>query len=366
MKSRSPEFAKEKPRRRPAANDVAALAGVSPATVDRVLNRRPNVRSATAQRVIEAAMELRYLPAHDLYTALRPKPMQLTFILPSGNNRYLRMLGAYIASDTGQHRTFNVDCRCVFVESFNAAALSAAIALHGRRSDGIAFMALDDDQVRAAASKVVGAGKPVLTLISDLPRSGRLAYVGLDNNAVGRTAARLIGQMTGSSHGQIGLIAGSLVYQAHREREAGFRALIAERFPQLKVVKVHEGHDDATENYQAARNLLTRQPKLSAIYNIGGASTGVTRALREYSLRRICFVGHGLSPDTRRMLVDGVMDFAMTQSHENTVLNAVRIFTNFRDGRRPLDGVEPLSINLVTGENLPEATSKLGYHDVPR
>lgn len=342
--------------RRPLAGDVAALAGVSPATVDRVLNRRAHVKSATAERVVEAALKLRYLPEAALFAALRPKPMRLTFILPSGNNRYLRMLGAYIARPHDQYRAYNVACRCVFVESFNPVALAQAIAFHARRADGLAFMALDHDLVRDAARKMAETGKPVLTVISDLPESGRIAYLGLDNIAAGRTAALLIGQMTGAERGQIGLIAGSRAYLAHAERERGFRELVAGRFPHLSVVQLREGHDDAAENYRAAREMLIRHPDLIGIYNIGGAPSGIARAIRELSAqRRIIFVGHALSPDARTMLAEGAMDFALNQSHEKTVFNAIRIFTNIREGRAPEQGVDRLTIDLVTGENLPAA-----------
>src|SRR5919108_3717745 len=81
---------------RPRARDIAQAAGVSTATVDRVLNRRLGVRPATAQRVVEAAAALDYLPRAALYEALRPKPMRLSFLLPTGTNRYLRMLGEHI------------------------------------------------------------------------------------------------------------------------------------------------------------------------------------------------------------------------------------------------------------------------------
>ncbi|KAG0772001.1 hypothetical protein G6F21_014612 [Rhizopus arrhizus] len=49
--------------------DVAARAGVSTATADRVLNRRPGVRANTAQKVFKAAIELDYLPEQELATA---------------------------------------------------------------------------------------------------------------------------------------------------------------------------------------------------------------------------------------------------------------------------------------------------------
>lgn len=340
--------------RRPLAGDVARLAGVSPATVDRVLNRRSHVRSATAERVIAAARALRYLPEADLYAALRPKPMRLTFILPAGTNHYLRMLGAAIARPQAQYQAYNVECRCVFVDSFNVQALAEAIAYHSRRADGLAFMALDHDLIREATAKAVAAGKPVLTLISDLPGSHRNAYLGLDNRAAGRTAAQLIGQLCRPAQGQIGLVAGSRLYLAHADRERGFRALITERYPSLSVVDLREGHDDAAENYRAARELLLRHPDLVGIYNFGGGPSGIARAIRELSPHRhIVFVGHAISPDIRLMLAEGIMDFVLNQSQERTISNAVRIFANLRASQPPETGIEPLPIELLTRENLP-------------
>ena len=76
--------------------DIARLAGVSSATADRVINHRPGVRTATMHRVLKVAAEMGYLPASDLMASLRPKPMQLVFLLPTGTNRYFRLLANYI------------------------------------------------------------------------------------------------------------------------------------------------------------------------------------------------------------------------------------------------------------------------------
>ena len=87
--------------------DVARLAGVSTATVDRVLNRRPGVRAITVQRVLKAATELDYMPAEDLQAAMTPKPMRLLFLLPDGTNRFLTMLGQLIAHSETRLTPFN-------------------------------------------------------------------------------------------------------------------------------------------------------------------------------------------------------------------------------------------------------------------
>ena len=42
------------------------------------------------------------------------------------------------------------------------------------------------------------------------------------------------------------------------------------------------------------------------------------------------FIGHGLTPDTRALLIDGTLDAVITQSPQSVVGNAVRIFANLR------------------------------------
>ncbi len=339
-------------KQRARARDIAKRAGVSPATVDRVLNRRTGVRAATAQRVIEAAAALEYLPRQALYEALRPTPMRLAFILPGGTNRYLRMLGDHISSENAAFAPFNAACRAHFVEGFDPEALARALRHHGQRADGVAFMALEHPLVREAVAAIAGK-VPVLTLISDLSQSQRTAYVGLDNRAAGRTAGLLIGRFVGARPGKIALIAGSRAYRAHEEREMGFLASV-EEFPHLTVVGLREGHDNAAQNYRQTRALLAQHPDIVALYNIGGGADGIGRALRETNrAQTVTFIGHGLTPDTRAMLIEGTMDAAITQDHQAMVLDCVRVFTNVRDGRVPLAGIEPTRISLFVRENLP-------------
>lgn len=338
---------------RPRAHDIARKAGVSTATVDRVLNRRLGVRAVTAQRVVEAAAALDYLPRAALYEALRPRPMRLAFLLPTGTNRYLRMLGEHISASDDQHVTFNVTSRCHFVEGFNPEALARSLRHHAQRAEGIAFMALDHPLVREAVAEITERGIPVLTMISDIPETPRTAYVGLDNRAAGRTAGLMIGRFVGERRGKVALIAGSRSYRAHEERETEFQRIIAEKFPALSVVGLREGHDNAEQNYRQSRALLAKHPDIIGIYNIGGASDGIVRALREANRgSTVTFIGHGLTPDTRAALLDGTMDVAITQDHQILTLNCVRIFTNLRDGRAALSGVEPLQISLFVKENL--------------
>ncbi|SRR5690554_3737439 len=334
--------------------DVAQQAGVSTATVDRVLNHRPGVRPATVQLVLKAAAQLGYLPQDDLYKALRPQPLRLAFILPAGTNRFLNMLGDYVDIAHEQFEPFNVQCRCRYVEGFNPQVLVDTLLREGRRVDGVAFMALEHPLVREAVNTLADKNVHAVTLISDLSSSRRAAYVGLDNRAAGRTAGLLLGRFIGPRSGKVAMIAGSRHYRGHEEREMGFQHILEEKFPSLQVVGLREGHDDAGTNYRQTRQLLEQHPELAGIYNIGGASDGVARALKEVGRdQSVVFVGHGLTPDTRALLVDGSMDALINQNLHSTIMNSVRIFANLREGREAMAGVEAMQISVVLNENLP-------------
>jgi LacI family transcriptional regulator len=338
--------------------EVAQRADVSLATVDRVLHGRTGVRASTVQRVMRAAADLGYVAQAEAWAAMAPKPLRLAFLIPEGSNRFLRMLGDLIGYSHEHWAPFNVRCQAEYIESFNPEALARQLLKHGKKCDGIAFMALEHPVVREAVASLTEQGVPTVTLISDLSNSSRAAYVGLDNRAAGRTAAYLIARFMGAAargrDAKVAMIAGSLSYRAHEEREAGFLHLFEEQYPRVHVVGAREGQDDEEKNYRQARALLEQHGDLAGIYNIGGGAAGIGRALKESrAARKPVFIGHGLTPDTRALLIDGTMDAVITQNPQGAVMNCVRIFANLRDGREPTSGVETVRSQVIFRENLP-------------
>ena len=334
-------------------SDVARLAAVSTATVDRVLNRRTGVRPMTVQRVLKAAAELAYLPAGDLRKLMAPRRLRICFLLPQ-SNKFVRLLGDTVNYSKEHFAPFNVKCRVVWIESFNPEVLARSLLRYGKRADGIAFMALEHPAVREAVAVLADRGVATVTLVSDLSSSRRDAFVGLDNLAAGRTAAYLIGRFIGPKAARVAMIAGSRSYRAHGERESGFLHLIEESFPAIEVVGLREGQDDIEKNYQQARALLSQHPDLGGIYVIGGAHEGVARALKEAGRQHdVVYIGHGLSSDTRALLIDGTMDAVISQNPQSAIFGCVRIFTNLRDHRDALSGVETPRSQVIFRENLP-------------
>ena len=334
--------------------DVARAAGVSVASVDRVLNRRGGVRAGTAHRVLEAAAALRYATEAELAAAVARKKLRLLFLLPSGSNQFLNMLGRLIASSDALAAGYEARCRVETIHSFNPALLAKRLLQRGRDCDGIVFMALEHPAVREAVNALADAGTPTVTLISDIANTRRVAYVGLDNRSAGRTAGFLMSRFIGQRAAKVAMIAGSLAYRAHEEREMGFLSLFAETAPQVSVVGLREGHDDEAVNYRQARHLLATHADLTGIYNIGGGASGIGRALKEARREhRVVFIGHGLTPDTRALLLDGTMDAVITQNPQASFLACLAVFDNLRGGRSAGHGAEAPRAEIIFRENLP-------------
>ncbi len=341
----------------PKISDIARLAGVSTATVDRVLNRRPGVRPATVQHVLKAARRLNYISDAEFSADRHLTPMRITFLLPAGSNRVIHMFGDAIDYSQTQLQPFNVDCHTEVFNGFDHVSLAKALLDLRGRTDGVVFMALEHPVVREAVDTLVHDGIPVVTLISDLSASARCGYVGLDNVATGRLAAYLLSRLGGGQSGSFGLIAGSLCYRAHCDRESGFLQLMQEKGWVDRVIGLREGHDDAQSNYRQTRLLLEQHADLIGIYNIGGAPEGVARALKEARRdKKIIFVGHGLTSDVRALLIDGSLDAIIMQDPQQSILNCVRVLTSARqmgEGGESGLKLKPMNSIVVFRENLP-------------
>ncbi len=339
--------------RAPRLNDVAAAARVSPATVDRVLNRRKGVKERTVQRVLRTALDLGYLTAAEVERLSSPRPPNVAFLLPMGSNPYLRLLGEKLRALAASKSRDGARVRCFFIDSFDADALAASIRRQAAWADGIVFLAIDHPVVREAVEDVTAAGKHVVTVVSDLPHPGQAAYFGLDNRAAGRTAGYLLGRFCGRAGGSVALVAGSPIYRAHSERESGFLGVIAEMFPRLRPVGTREGHDDSDENYRHTVSLIEQNPDLVGIYNVGGSSQGIGRALREKGrAAEVVFIGHGLSADTRQLLIEGTMDAVINSDPDAVLAGALDLVHRLQRGEEA-SAVPPIKLDVFFRENLP-------------
>lgn len=340
---------------RPTVHDIAAAAGVSLATVDRVLNQRPGVRLVTREKVEAAINEIGYIRDVAAANLAKGRVYPIVFILPTGDNSFMHGLRSEVHQTTLRSSFERTEIRILEVPPFDVSALVAALdALQGQDLAGVALVATDAPEVRAAADRLVSERIPVVTLVSDLTDSTRHHYAGIDNIAAGRTAARLLGRFLGGQEGDIIVLAGSMLVRDHRERLEGFSAVMAAEFPRLRLLPVLEGRDDPERAKSLVSKALSASTKIIGVYSLGAGNRGLIAALKAVRPEReLTVVVHELTQHTRAALMDGTIDAVLNQDAGHEVRSAIRVMKAKADGQGVIADQERIRLDIFLKDNLP-------------
>ncbi|OZI36817.1 LacI family transcriptional regulator [Bordetella genomosp. 5] len=338
---------------RPTISLIAREAGVSTATVDRVLNDRDGVRGKTRDRVLAIANRLGYfIQGADAAS----QDVRVDFVLPAGTNSFMTALGQHLLEEAATRP--DVRARLHLIEGFDANKLAQKLYELREQTQAVGLVGLDHPQVRDAIMALRDSGVHVSTLVSDIPISARLGYVGIDNRAAGRLAALLLGRfLPQHTEQKVAVFVGSLAYRGHEEREMGFRSLLSEEFPHLRIAHILEIGDDRDRAFAVTQDLLRKEPP-HAIYNIGAGNQGIARALKEARpgearpAPRIVFVGHDLTEATRRLLLDRTMDAVIDQNPRVEAREIVKLLVAAVKGA-PEPSYLP-RLQVIFRENIPE------------
>ena len=340
---------------RPTVHDIAAAAGVSLATVDRVLNRRAGVRRVTRERVEQAIERIGYVRDVAAANLAKSRVYPFIFILPAGDNSFMRGLEAQVQAAIRRSSVERTAISIVTVPAFNTVSLVTALDEAREASPaGVAVVAIDAPDVLAAVERLKQARIPVVTLVSDLAGSSRDHFAGVDNIAAGRTAASLMGRFLGNRPGPVAMLAGSMLVRDHRERLEGFMAVMNERFPGHEVLPVIEGQDDPALAERLIRNAFAAAPDIAGIYSLGAGNRGLIAALKQRAgAASVCVIAHELTPHTRAALTEGVIDAVLNQDAGHEVRSAIRVLKAKADGMAVIGAQERIRIDIFLKDNLP-------------
>ena len=207
-------------------NEIVAATGLSRATVDRVLNKRPGVHPRTQAHVLRVLARLENGGEVGLEEAF------------SLENREAGRFGIVVQAGETFRRSVLETVKEIQNAESGAAILQAAasrsdeetielIQTVGRDSDGLALVSKNIEPVKAALKELKGAGKCVVALISDLDATARNAYVGIDNRAAGQLAAFILGRcLERAEEAKVAVVVGYFSYLCQEDREIGFRSLV--------------------------------------------------------------------------------------------------------------------------------------------
>ena len=320
--------------------DVARKAGVSVATVDRVLNGRRRVKPSTAEAVRCAAEEIGFYAASLLARRARElvPERRLGFVLQKQTKSFYCRLKEDISVQAAALRDCNAMCRTRFVNELAPAPIIETMrALENEGVDAIGAVALEHPHVNDEVARLKNAGIPVWALLSSVSSPDIAGYIGIDARKAGRSAAW--GMARCARPGTvIGVLVGSHRYRSHEDREGGFRSYMRERRPDFRLLQSMSYLDDSDGAYESVAELAAKHPDLGGIYLIGGGSAGAVQALRDESLdSTAALICHEKTPTTRDALIDGTVNMIIHVPTERIARAAVRALAGAGAPAGPLE-----------------------------
>lgn len=285
--------------------DVAREAGVSVATVDRVLNARERVRDDTAQRVYEAARRIGYHAAPLIGQRVQAEMPRLRFgfVMHKERQAFYQALRAEMERAVAAAPGIRGQAVFEFSTSQSPAEFAGLMEGLAGRADAVGATAVTHPDVTDAVTRLNGTGVPCFALLNDFAQGVRQNYVGLNNIKVGRIAAHIIAQ-TARRPGKIAVFVGGYRWHGHELRETGFRSYFREYAPQFTILDTLVNLETRQLTYEATLDLLGRHPDLRGIYCAGGGMEGAIAAIKEVRAPgEVGLVVNELTPESRSALI---------------------------------------------------------------
>jgi len=330
--------------------EVARQSGLSTATVDRAINNRAHVSPQTKARVAAAISELE---GQEAQLAARGRRLFFDFVIeaPARFSREVQRAAEQVLPRIGA-----AVCRPRFQtqEIMSAEDVVAALARIAKRgSHGVCIKARDLPIIGEAVDQLIASGIPVVTLVTDLTTTRRIAYVGLDNQSAGRTAAYLVARTVGDETGAVLTSKSNDRFLGEEEREVAFRATLARLCPNMRIIDASGGSGVHFETSRIMQNVVADLEQVRAVYSMGGGNLAILKAFAQHRSRPEVYVAHDLDHENRRLIEEGRLSFVL---HHDLCVDLQNVYQAFLSHPKLMPALPDSAIShvqVITPENVP-------------
>lgn len=330
--------------------EIALQAGLGTATVDRVVNQRGGVRHQTMRRVEHAIEELEQ---QELSLSGTGRKFIIDFVIEAPDS-FGRALRTAMATEIPLMKPVifrsRADIRLLFAETEIELALER---VRKRGSHGVILMAPDSVGINRQVKHLSQAGIPVVAIATDLPKSNRIGYVGLDNRQAGETAAYLLRQWLFTNAPHVLVTVRNNRFRGEEEREIGFRAHMRKLFDQPVFTELVEGARSDDPIGPQVHRALAASPEIEAIYSIGGSNRQILRAFDQLGYEPRVFIAHDFDGENREFLKSGRIHVVLDHDLRQDVRNACRMIMAHHKVIAPADLPEQTPLRALFPPMLP-------------
>lgn len=238
--------------------DVAKEAGVSVATVSRVLNESPSVSPITREKVQSVIKRLKYEPNLLGRNLRRSETKMILVLLPNiSNSFYVKVVKGI--EDIGHRNGYNI-MLCNTDLDMQRERMYLGL-LKNKLADGVIFMApeLSRDELNE-----IGRGFPVVQCC-EYKRGAEVSHVSIDNRVA---AGKIINHLISLGHKRIAMISCINKFVSTYDREQGYKKALEDNSIEIDTELIKYGDYSFKSGLIATKELLSQSVRPTAIFAI--------------------------------------------------------------------------------------------------
>ncbi|MBO6917663.1 MAG: LacI family DNA-binding transcriptional regulator [Rhizobiaceae bacterium] len=330
--------------------ELALQAGLSTATIDRVINNRAHVSPQTRRRVDAAFKEL-----EDQEAQLSSKGRRLfvDFIIEAPTRFTREVESACNSVITGLSPAVfrpRYHMKPKFEETEILQLLSG---IKKRGSQGVIIAAEARDSVRQLIDELGEQNIPVLAFVTDQPNSQRLAYVGIDNHQAGKVAAYLMDKLLFKPDATILTTIRRSNFSGEDERLSGFQSTLTSAKPDIDMIIARGGDGLSSSTSDEVKNALQGITYLDAVYCMGGGNEAIIKTLDEFGLKPNIYIAHDLDEENIDLLRAEKITAVIHHDVAQDLRNAFTQIAAYHKLIPPYQNQLNSDIQIITPLNLP-------------
>lgn len=343
------------PKGRPSGvREIARLAGVSLGTVDRSLHGRPEVSEATRKKVLAVARKLGYQPN---LTARALSAGRATVRIGVCIPREIRFFYDQVRDGILEEsrRWEHVGLEAIY-EPVPGLGLAETAAVRRMIREKVRAIILTPGHPARLAPLIDEAerkhGIRVICVASDDSTSARSTSISVDPQLNGTLAAELMAKIL-PAHARVAVFTGMLATEDHAKKVQGFAGGFQRECPTGQIVAVIEDHQDESQTFRRATQLLRVQPDLVGIYVSTANCMPVCRAIESAgALARVKVIATDLFAGMVPWFERGVIAASIYQNPYLQGQTAVQLLVDHFLHGKPLPSANFLNPSIVLRANL--------------
>jgi LacI family transcriptional regulator len=336
--------------------EIARLANVSLATVDRVLHNRTGVSEATRTKIQKIIKRLNYRPNILARRLASGKVYRFAALIPavSAETGYWQAPLNGINRAESELSQYNIKVeRYLFDQNDRKSFMAKARLILDNEIDGVVVAPSFIEESVQFTNRCKELKIPYVFINSDIPAQESLCYIGPELFKSGYLAASLAGYSKGEKRRILVVnIVKEIDNQHHVVRkEEGFKSYFKDRSIDADIIEVHINQTDYKAVEKRLSEVFDEDPGITSVFVTNSRVFSVARFLEKRGLRDILLIGYDYIEENIQFLRNGMINFLICQKPEEQGYRGVMALYRHLILKIPIANIDYMPIDIITKEN---------------